>query len=107
MRNRGSVLSHATRVGTVLAMVSGAVVGIATPSFAATLTVTPTKGPAAGTQTIVVSGATFAAGAAVEFQTATTCSTTYATAAAGSVIVAPTATVNSPATTMNVVVPTL
>ena len=66
-----------------------------------------TKGPAAGTNTITVTGTTFATGAAVQFQSAATCSTNPGTVVAGSVVNATSVTVQSPATSISVVVPAL
>jgi hypothetical protein len=91
--------SRAARVGILLAVTAAAVLGTASPSFAAapvTLTPSSTQGPSAGGNTITattptyttttppVLAPTFFAGTAVEFQVAATstatCATTYATA---------------------------
>src|SRR5256714_1088202 len=102
-------ISRALSLGAALAVAGGTiVVGTATPSFAAaTATLSQTKGPAAGTNTINVSGTTFAAGAAVQFQSAATCSTNPGTVAAGTVVNATTVTTFTPgATSLNVTAPT-
>ena len=56
MRIRRSIGSRAARVGTVLAMAAGALVGVATPAFATSqaITVAPAKGPTAGTNTVTL-----------------------------------------------------
>src|SRR5256885_6659101 len=103
---RAIAVSRALSLGTALAVAGAIVVGIATPSFAAaTATLSQTVGPAAGTNTINVSGTTFAAGAAVQFQSAATCSTNPGTVAAGSVVNATAVTRQSPATSNNAPVP--
>src|SRR5579859_2696892 len=110
MQIRRSKIAHRTvRVGTVLAMAAGMVAIVATPSFAVAATLSQTKGPAAGTNKITVTGGTYAAGASVLFAPASagSCPATY-TAPAGGTVGASTVVVNTAApTSLTVTVPTL
>src|SRR5438874_1023555 len=75
---RAIAVGRALSLGAALAVAGTIVVGTATPSFAAaTATLSQTKGPAAGTNIINVSGTTFATGAAVQFNVSS-CPATYA-----------------------------
>jgi hypothetical protein len=107
MHIRHSKLAHqAARAGLVLAVAAGMVAVAATPSFAAVAVLSQTKGPAAGTNKLTVTGTTFAAGAAVLFTTAA-CPATY-TAPTTGIIGASAVVVNTVApTSLTVTVPAL
>lgn len=100
------IANRAARAGLVAAMAAGMVAVTATPSFAVAAVLSQTKGPAAGTNKITVTGATFATGAAVLFTTAG-CPATY-TAPTTGIIGATAVVVNTVApTSLSVTVPTL
>src|SRR5690349_18626545 len=92
-------------VAMALVVTSGTLAVTTAPSWAVVATLSQTAGPAAGTNKMVVSGATFTSASAVEF-TSAACGSTYTSVAAG-IVAATAVALNNPATSITVTVPAL